>query len=107
MKYTPKTATGKWSIGLIILTPILFYMGGLLSSTMYSGVAAGNSISEDIANRPVLAYSMMAGMIAGIAACAFGLYAIVKQKETATLVYISTTAGALLMLFLIGELIFS
>jgi hypothetical protein len=46
--------------------------------------------------RPALALTMLAGMVTGISAFITGLLAIVRQKENAILVYISTTIGALL-----------
>ena len=61
---------------------------------------------EDIAMRPALALTMLVGMAAGISAFATGLLAIIRQKENALLVYISTVIGALLLLFLTGEFIF-
>jgi hypothetical protein len=45
-------------------------------------------------------------MVAGIAAFITGLLAIIRQKEHALLVYISSSIGALLVLFLAGELLF-
>jgi hypothetical protein len=60
----------------------------------------------DIAARPALALTMLAGMVAGISAFIIGLLAIIKQKETALLVYVSTLIGALLTLFLAGEIVF-
>ena len=59
-----------------------------------------------IASRPLLALTMLAGMAAGISGFITGLLAIVKQKENALLVYVSTVIGGLLTLFLVGELAF-
>jgi hypothetical protein len=60
----------------------------------------------DIAARPALALTMLIGMVAGISAFIVGLLTIIRQKENAILVYISTAVGALLLLFLIGEIVF-
>jgi len=49
---------------------------------------------------------MLAGIVAGISSFFTGLFAIIRQKENAVLVSISTTIGALLFLFLAGELLF-
>jgi len=46
------------------------------------------------------------GMVAGISAFITGLLAIIRQKENALMVYVSTVIGALFMLFLTGEIIF-
>ena len=59
---------------------------------------------EDIAARPALALTMLAGMLAGISAFITGLLAILRQKDNALLVYVSTVFGALLILFLMGEI---
>ena len=103
---SPKTILGKWSIGLIIAMPILFFIGTSLTNSLYKSVPAGGTILEDIAMRPALALTMLVGMAAGISAFATGLLAIIRQKENALLVYISTVIGALLLLFLTGEFIF-
>jgi hypothetical protein len=60
----------------------------------------------DIVERPFLAFSMLAGMAAGISAFITGLYTILKQKERALLVYLSTMMGGLLIFYLIAELAF-
>ena len=102
----PKTILGKWSLGLVIAMPILFFIGASFTNSLYESVSAGKTILEDIARRPALALTMLAGMACGIAAFITGLTALVKQKERSALVYISTVIGALLILFLIGEVLF-
>ena len=59
----------------------------------------------DIAVRPALALTMLAGIAAGISAFITGLLAILKQKDHALLVYGSTIIGALLIIFLSGEIL--
>jgi hypothetical protein len=104
-KFVPVTALGKWSVGLIVAMPILFFIGGSMTNSLYASVPAGNSIVEDIALRPVLALSMLAGMAAGISAFITGLVAIIK-KEKAILVYAACLIGAFLLVFLAGEFIY-
>ncbi|MFH0828952.1 MAG: hypothetical protein V1907_02115 [Candidatus Kerfeldbacteria bacterium] len=101
----PKTILGKWSVGLIIVMPLLIMLGGSLSNTLYKDVAAGETILKDVAARPMLALTMLAGMLSGISSFVVGLLAIIKRKERSPLVFISTIVGALLMLFLIGEFV--
>jgi hypothetical protein len=72
---------------------------------MYKSVPAGSTILVDIATRPALALTMLAGMAAGILAFITGLLAIIRQKDNALLVYVSSLIGALLMLFLAGEVL--
>ena len=102
----PGTSLGRWSVGLIAVMPILFVIGSSFSGSLYETVPAGRTILADIAARPFLALSMLAGMAAGITGFITGLLAIVKQKQNAPLVYVSTVIGGLLTLFLISELTF-
>ena len=102
----PRTTLGLWTIGLIVVTPILFVIGSSFSNTLYESVPAGRNVLADVAARPFLALTMLAGMIAGILAFIVGLLAIVKKKDNALLVYVATVGGGLLTLFLIGEFAF-
>jgi hypothetical protein len=106
LKITPKTTLGKWSIGLIVAMPILFIVGTLFTNSLYKSIPAGRTILADIAARPALALTMLAGMVTGISAFITGLLSIIRQKENALLVYVSTVIGALLLLFLAGEFMF-
>jgi hypothetical protein len=105
-RIVPKTALGKWSLALIIAMPVLFFIGSSFTSTIYGSVPAGGSITADIAARPALALTMLAGIAAGISAFITGLLAVIRQKENALLVYLSTGIGGLLLLFLAGEFLF-
>lgn len=105
-RISPETTTGKWSLGLIISMPILFIIGSSFTYSLYQSIPAGNTILEDIAARPALALTMLAGMAAGISAFITGLLAILMQKDNTLLVYVSTVIGALLILFLMGEIVF-
>ena len=102
----PKTNLGKWSIGLILTMFILFVFGTSLADSLYESVPAGGTILADIVSRPALAISMLVGFGAGISALVTGLISIIKQKERALLVYLSTLVGAGLTLFLIAEFLF-
>jgi hypothetical protein len=106
LSISPKTTLGKWSLGLIISMPVLFITGTSLTTSLYQSIPAGNTILEDIAARPALALTMLAGMAAGISAFITGLLAVFRQKENSLLVYVSTVIGALLILFLLGEIVF-
>jgi hypothetical protein len=102
----PKTQIGKWSVGLIIAMPLLFLIGSSFTNLLYPSVPAGGTIMADIAVRPALALTMLAGMLAGISAFVTGLWAIIRKKERAIAVYISSFFGVLLILFLIAEILF-
>ena len=105
-RITPRTTLGKWSVGLVVAMPMLFAVGSSFTDSLYESVAAGKTILADIAARPALALTMLAGMAAGIAAFVVGFLAIVRHRENALLVYVSTVIGALLVLFLAGEIAF-
>ena len=105
-RFMPVNRLGRWSVGLIVVMPILFVIGSSFSGSLYESIPAGGTIPADIAARPFLALTMLAGMAAGISGFITGLLAIVKQKEHALLVYISTVIGGLLILYLIAELAF-
>lgn len=102
----PKTKLGKWSVWMIPAMFFLFYLGSTLADTLYEGVSSGNTLFQDIGNRPFLALSMLTGFGAGIAAFVTGLIGILKRKERALLVYGSTIIGAALIVFLILEIAF-
>ncbi|MBN2100442.1 hypothetical protein JW710_00910 [Candidatus Dojkabacteria bacterium] len=102
----PKTKLGNWSIGLIIAMPFLFLLGRFFIDLFYESVSSGDTILEDIAKRPALGLSMLAGMGSGVSAFVTGLIAIIKQKERALLVFVSTVLGALVVLFLIAEIVY-
>ena len=103
--FLPKTALGKWSLVLIIIMPILFFIGLRLVDLLYEGVPSGKTIPEDIIARPALALTMLTGMLFGTLAFFLGIIAIIKQRERALLVYLSTVMGGLLILFLLAHLV--
>jgi hypothetical protein len=102
----PITVLGKWSVGLIVTMPLLFIIGTSFTNSIYKSIPAGDTILSDISARPALALTMLAGMVAGISALITGLLAIIKLKDYTLMVYISSFFGALLVLFLTGEILF-
>ena len=104
-RMAPITTLGKWSVVLIIAMPLLFFVGSSFTNLLYSNVASGNTIIEDITARPGLALTMLAGMAAGIFAFLTGVLAIARKQEKALLVYASSIIGALLIVFLVGEIV--
>ncbi len=103
LSFIPKTTLGRWSLGLAAAMPVLFFIGISFTTLLYKSVPAGGTILKDIAVRPALALTMLAGMVTGISAFVTGLLAIIRQKERALLVYSATLIGALLIIFLLGE----
>jgi len=102
----PKTKLGRWSLGLIMAMPVLFFIGTSFRSSLYKSVFAGRTIFEDVVKRPALALTMLLGMVAGISAFIVGLMAIIREKERAVLVYTATFIGMLFVLFLTCEVLF-
>jgi hypothetical protein len=102
----PSSTLGKWSVGLIIAMPLLFTIGTSFTNSIYRAVPAGGTILKDIVARPALALTMLAGMAAGISAFITGLLAIIREKDNAVLVFVSSLIGALVILFLSGEILF-
>jgi hypothetical protein len=105
-KVIPQTTAGQWSVGFIVAMPILFIIGWSFTNSLYPSISAGETILADIAARPALALTMLAGMLAGISSFITGLLAILRQKERAILVYVSTVIGAFFIVFLISEILF-
>jgi hypothetical protein len=106
LRIMPGNKWGKWSIGLIVVMPLLFIVGASFANSVYNSVPAGNTLLEDIAARPGLALTMLAGMAAGVLAFITGLLAIIREKENALLVYVSSLIGALLLFYLATEILF-
>jgi hypothetical protein len=104
-RIAPGSKLGWASIGLIVTMPVLFFIGGSFTNTLYRDVPAAGTILTDIVARPALALTMLAGMGAGIAAFITGLLAIILKKENTLLVYLAIAIGALLLVFLAGEFI--
>ncbi len=106
LRIRPRTKIGGWSVGLIAAMAILFVIGPALSDSLYDSVPAGSTILADIAARPALAISMLAGMVAGVSSFVTGLLAIIRQKENALPVYLSVVIGGILILYLLAEFAF-
>jgi len=102
----PKTKLGWCSLGLAAAMLVFFLIGMSFTDLVYKSVPAGGTILKDITVRPALALTMLTGMASGISAFIIGLIAIIKQKERALLVYGATLTGALLIIFIVGEIIF-
>lgn len=100
------TKLGNWSIGLVVLMPILFLVGTSFAGSLYKTIPGGKTVIEDLIARPILTLTMLAGMAAGVAGFVTGLIPILKKKEKAVLVYLSTAIGGLFIVYLIAELAF-
>ncbi len=99
----PKTIMGKWSVWLAVALFVLIALVPTLDATFYKGVEAGDTIVQDLTIRPFLAIPALLGMLSGLLAFVTGLIALMKFKDRAVLVYVSTLLGALLLLFIVGD----
>ncbi len=103
---TSRSTLGIWSFALIPIMVALFILGTSMTIYLYKKLPASKTILEDIMASPTLTFSMLSGMAAGIATFFTGLLIITLRKEYALFVYISTAIGALVILFLAGEVLF-
>lgn len=99
----PRSRAGRWAVGLAVAFPLLAALGAALADTLYAGVPAGNWFLGDLAARPVLWLTMVAGVASGIAAFVVGLIATLRARDRGVLTIAATAFGALLILFLLGE----
>ena len=102
----PKTMLGKWSLGLIVIMPVLLIIGMSFVS-FYESVPAGKTIPHDIVARPGVALSMLAGFVSGIAAFFCGILGITKKKDYSVLIFISTILGFFVLLWVLTQILFS
>ncbi len=105
INFAPKSNLGKWSIRLIIIVPILFYIG-MSFVGFYESVPAGKTILHDIIARPGVALSMLGGFFSGIAAFFCGVIGIIRKKDYSVFVFISTILGFFVLLWVIAEILF-
>ncbi len=87
VNYLPKTALGKWSIGLIVGL-IVFVLLAVLTDKVFS------NLSNTIPNTLML----LAG-ISGASAFFTGIIGIIKSKDRSVIVVIATIIGLLFLLF--------
>ena len=105
MRIIPQSPVGKFAVAMIIMMPVLFVLGGMMAS-MYDDVEAGATILDDIAARPGVAIPMILGFVSGIEALIASIFAIVRKKDHAFLVYVTLAIGVMLVAFLVGEVVF-
>lgn len=105
INFVPKSGLGKWSIGLIVVVPIFFYIG-ILFVRYYKSVPAGKTILCDIVARPGVSLAMLAGFVSGIAAFFCGIIGITKRKDYSVLAFISTIVGFFVLLWCLAQFVF-
>jgi len=105
IKFLPSIILGKWSIALIVVIPIFFYIG-MSFVGFYESVPAGKTIPHDIVVRPGVALPMLTGFVCGIAAFFIGIIDITRKKDHSILVFLSTAVGFLMLLWCLTEILF-
>ncbi|MBD3253368.1 hypothetical protein GF386_06550 [Candidatus Pacearchaeota archaeon] len=105
INFKPKSFLGKLSVVLIIVMPILFYIG-MSFVNFYESVPAGKTIPHDIIVRPGIALPMLVGFISGITAFFIGIISIIRKKDHSILVFLSTSIGFLTLLWCLIEVLF-
>jgi hypothetical protein len=94
--FLPRTALGKWSNGLAAGL-ILFYVVAMLV------VASGQPGGETYFSALAISIPMTLAGICGISAFFTGVISIIRSKERAILVFITTLIGLFVLAFIIGE----
>ncbi|MGA2916087.1 MAG: hypothetical protein ABSE89_08700 [Sedimentisphaerales bacterium] len=89
VKFIPKTVLGKWSVALIV---IFFLLAVVLKIFFISGQWASDTVK-------LLASGITA--VVGVGAFFTGIIGVIKSKEGAILVFLSTVIGFLVLMFLI------
>ena len=96
---TPKTKLGKWSIGLIVSFFAFLWIFYLL-------VAAGERGGATFFSNLKLTIPMLIAAGSAVASFFTGLISIIKRKERAILVFISSLIGLLVLIYVILEFSF-
>ena len=95
----PNTRLGKWSMNLIIAFFLLFLLFQLL---ILSGQRGGNTFFDNL----LLSIPWLFMVVCGIASFFTGTISIIKKKERAVFVFLSTALGFFILLFVLGEFLF-
>ena len=95
----PNTGLGKWSVRLIAGSLIFFIL-------FFSLVASGQRGGDTFFSNPALAIPMLLAAISAICAFLTGIAGILKNKERAISVFLSTAVGLIVLIFGILEIIF-
>ena len=101
----PSSPLGKWSVGFIVMVPLLTALGTAFVQA-YQTVPAGDTILEDLLTRPGVALPMLTAFASGIVALLCGLFAIFKKKDHSILTLLATLLGFLILLWVLAEVLF-
>jgi hypothetical protein len=94
--FIPKTRLGKWSISFIIAFIVFLVIHLIL---------AASPLPETSSANPYLIVPILLAAISGVLAFFLGLIAIIKSKERAFLVFISTILGFFVVWFVVASMV--
>ena len=94
----PKSAPGKWSIGLIGGLVLFFVLLRLL-------VISGQRGGETFFSNPALAISGLLAGACGIAAFFTGIFSIIFRRERSVLIFPAVIIGLFVLSFCLGEVL--
>jgi hypothetical protein len=97
--FLPKTALGKWAVGLAIGFIVFFVLLIILVTTGQEG-------EETFFSNLYLAVPGLLAIVSSIAAFFTGVISIAFMKERAFLVFLATAIGLIVIVFMVGDLLF-
>jgi hypothetical protein len=97
--FLPKTRLGRWTVWLIVAFIILM-------AVFYILVASGQRGGATFFSNLFLTVPGLAAAISGIAAFFTGIIGVIRDRERAILVYLSTLLGFLILLYCLAEFMF-
>ena len=97
--YKPSTFLGNWSVRLIVFFLLCVIV---LSSLIASGQRGGDTFFSN----PALAITMLVAAILAVSSFVTGIIGIIRNRERAIFVYISTAIGFFVLLWGLAEIIF-
>lgn len=104
MYLLPQTTLGKVTVALVVAMFVCFAIG-MNATLCYEGIAAGDSILDDITGRPLVAIPMLGGFACGTVSFFVGLAGVIKRKDYSIVVFVCMAIGLLLILMLVGEVV--
>jgi len=101
--FIPKTKFGKLSFWLFIAFIVLFILTQIIAAIgRFYGAFDGAGINI---YKTLIPVTIIPAVLSGIAAFVTGLISIIKSKERALFVYLSSFTGLLITWFVLGELL--
>ena len=99
VNYKPSTFLGNWAVRLIVFSLLFFIV-------FYSLAASGQRGGDTFFSNLALAITMLIAAISAVSSFFTGIIGIIRNRERAILVYISTVIGFFVLLYGLAEIIF-